>query len=93
MNFNEWWDSWGSGIVPSKKDDMESHARFVANAAWNNALARSAENRNRAASTNSISPKLLSQLKRIRTQIECGGKLARLNAIDNLNAVIAQLRA
>ena len=35
MGFNEWWHETGSGIRPAQQSDMEAHARFVANAAWN----------------------------------------------------------
>ena len=35
MEFREWWDTVGSGIRPAISSDMESHANFVANAAWN----------------------------------------------------------
>ena len=33
-DFLEWWHNAGSGIGPTKKDDMESHAKRVAHAAW-----------------------------------------------------------
>jgi hypothetical protein len=29
-NFEKWWDETGSGIIPQKDDDMESHAKRVA---------------------------------------------------------------
>lgn len=35
MEFREWWDTVGSGIRPAIISDMEAHAHFVANAAWN----------------------------------------------------------
>lgn len=34
MTFDEWWDNWGSGIVPSRGEDREEHARRVARASW-----------------------------------------------------------
>lgn len=37
MGFNEWWHETGSGIRPAQGTDMEAHARFVANVAWNEA--------------------------------------------------------
>jgi hypothetical protein len=38
--FGEWWRDIGSGIVPFKKADTESHARRIALAAWNAAQKR-----------------------------------------------------
>jgi hypothetical protein len=35
MDFKEWWHSVGSGIRPAISSDMEKHAEFVANVAWN----------------------------------------------------------
>lgn len=32
-NFEEWWNKIGSGIVPGKNDDMESHAKKIAKSA------------------------------------------------------------
>jgi len=33
-DFLEWWYNTGSGIGPTEKDDMETHAHRVAHAAW-----------------------------------------------------------
>lgn len=37
-NFEEWWMISGSGIAPEKNDDMEGHAKRVANLAWDAAM-------------------------------------------------------
>ena len=29
MNFEEWWNSVGSGIIPDKCEDMETHTKKV----------------------------------------------------------------
>ena len=34
MNFDDWWHETGSGIKPLEGDDMEAHARRVAEVAW-----------------------------------------------------------
>ena len=34
VDFLEWWHNTGSGIGPTEKDDMETHAHRVAHAAW-----------------------------------------------------------
>ena len=34
--FDVWWHNEGSGIVPRQDDDMESHAKRVAEIAWQN---------------------------------------------------------
>jgi len=36
--FELWWYSVGSVGVPSKRDDMESHAHNIARLAWNTAI-------------------------------------------------------
>jgi len=33
-DFDVWWAGIGSSIVPLKNDDMESHAKRIADAAW-----------------------------------------------------------
>lgn len=35
-DFNIWWEKEGSGITPRAGDDMESHAKRVAEIAWSN---------------------------------------------------------
>ena len=37
-NFEDWWHNEGSGIRPGIYDDMETHARHVSEAAWNNCM-------------------------------------------------------
>lgn len=34
LGFDEWWYTDGSGMTPLANDDMESHTRRVAKAAW-----------------------------------------------------------
>ena len=43
MNQKQWWHSVGSGIIPRKDDDMESHAKRVSVAAWDSAVNAIAE--------------------------------------------------
>lgn len=38
LEFNRWWHETGSGIIPFTADDMGSHARRVAEAAWKAAV-------------------------------------------------------
>ena len=35
--FELWWYSVGSGVVPDKRDDMESHAKKIARLTWDTA--------------------------------------------------------
>ena len=37
-DFDAWWNDFGSSITPSEKDDMESHAKRMAEAAWEESL-------------------------------------------------------
>ncbi len=41
--FKEWWHNVGSGIIPFKEADMESHAHRIAKAAWRAAQRRKVE--------------------------------------------------
>jgi len=41
MNQKQWWCGIGSGIVPRKEDDMESHAKRISEAAWAAAMSAS----------------------------------------------------
>lgn len=34
MKFDDWWHETGSGINPLEGDDMEAHARRVAEVSW-----------------------------------------------------------
>ena len=36
--FGQWWKDVGSGITPLQDDDMENHAKRVAEATWNYAI-------------------------------------------------------
>ena len=38
LKFDRWWHNHGSGILPLTSDDMETHARRVAEAAWKSAV-------------------------------------------------------
>jgi hypothetical protein len=53
MDFKQWWEEIGSGIRPAISSDMEAHACFVANTAWN--AARQITKEAEQASTNTAS--------------------------------------
>jgi hypothetical protein len=42
-DFETWWHNEGSGILPRKNDDMESHAHRVARLAWKRATYKAEE--------------------------------------------------
>lgn len=37
LTFQQWWKHEGSGILPKRTDDMETHAKATAMAAWSEA--------------------------------------------------------
>ncbi len=43
-DFETWWRNEGSGILPRKNDDMESHAKRIARLTWNRATYKAKAN-------------------------------------------------
>ena len=39
MTFDDWWKNIGSGITPLPSNDIEEHAKRIAEFAWNDAAA------------------------------------------------------